>query len=93
MTRHRAAGLVTLDDLPIGGGHPQGPTRHSRETKADRASKPPLERRPGPRGWLGTGGGRASLVEAPPEWRATTVQVCGLWPWVVASGTPMVRVP
>ena len=34
-----------------------------------------------------------SLIEAPPEWRATTVQVCGLWPWVVGSGTPMVGVP
>jgi len=33
------------------------------------------------------------LVEAPDEWRGTTVQVCGLWPWVVGTGTPMVGVP
>ena len=55
--------------------------------------RPSPELRPGPRGYFGPGGGRASLVEAPPEWRATTVQVCGLWPWVVGSGTPMVGVP
>ena len=51
------------------------------------------ERRPGPRGWPGPGGGKVSLVEAPPEFRATTVQVCGLWPWIAGSGAPMVGVP
>jgi hypothetical protein len=50
-------------------------------------------RRPGSRGFAGPGGGRASLVEAPPEWRATTVQVCGLWPFAAGSGTPMTGVP
>ncbi|WP_158009681.1 ATP/GTP-binding protein [Carbonactinospora thermoautotrophica] len=50
-------------------------------------------RRPGPRGYPGRGGGRASYVEAPPEWRGTTVQVCGLWPFGVGSGTPMIGVP
>jgi hypothetical protein len=28
-----------------------------------------------------------------PEWRGTTVQVCGLWPFAVGTGTPMVGVP
>jgi hypothetical protein len=50
-------------------------------------------RRPGPRGFSGRGGGRAAFVEAPPEWRGTTVQVCGLWPFGAGSGTPMVGVP
>jgi len=49
--------------------------------------------RPGPRGFPGPGGGKASLVEAPPEWRGTTVQVCGLWPFAAGSGTPMIGVP
>lgn len=49
--------------------------------------------RPGNRGFPGVGGGRASLVEAPPEWRGTTVQVCGLWPFAAGSGTPMTGVP
>ncbi len=50
-------------------------------------------RRPGPRGWLGRGRGEDVLVEPADEFRGTTVQVCGLWPWVVGSGTPMVGVP
>lgn len=33
------------------------------------------------------------MVEAPDEYRGTTKQVCGLWPWIVGSGTPMVGVP
>ena len=47
----------------------------------------------GPRGWRGPGRGAAAYVEAPPEWRGTTVQVCGLWPFSAGSGTPMVGVP
>ncbi|MFI9311128.1 ATP/GTP-binding protein [Streptomyces triculaminicus] len=50
-------------------------------------------RKPSTRGFPGRGGGKASLVEAPPEWRGTTVQVCGLWPWAAGSGTPMRGVP
>ncbi|MGW3200117.1 ATP/GTP-binding protein [Streptomyces sp. NPDC001118] len=50
-------------------------------------------RKPGLRGFPGRGGGKASLVEAPPEWRGMTVQVCGLWPWAAGSGTPMRGVP
>jgi hypothetical protein len=49
--------------------------------------------RPGMRGFGGRGGGRASYVEAAPEWRGTTVQICGLWPFGAGSGTPMVGVP
>jgi len=46
-----------------------------------------------PRGYRGPGGGRVSYVEAPPEWRATTVQACGLFPWAVGGGTPTLGVP
>lgn len=49
--------------------------------------------RPGPRGVPGPGGGLVSYVEAPPEWRGTTVQVCGLWPFAAGSGTPMIGIP
>ncbi len=45
------------------------------------------------RGWSGAGGGRSAVVQAPPQWRATTVQVCGLWPFSTGSGTPMIGVP
>ena len=74
---------------------PRRPASEHSEAPGDGAKPqaPSRERRPGPRGWAGVGGGKVSLIEAPPEWRATTVQVCGLWPWVVGSGTPMVGVP
>jgi hypothetical protein len=48
---------------------------------------------PGMRGLPGRGGGAAHHIEPAPEWRGTTVQTCGLWPFVVGTGTPMVGVP
>jgi hypothetical protein len=45
------------------------------------------------RGWSGWGGGRVGWLEAPTEWRGTTRQVCGIWPYIVGSGTPMIGVP
>lgn len=50
-------------------------------------------RRPGLRGWAGRGGGASTYVQAADEWRGTTVQVCGLWPFAAGSGSPMVGVP
>lgn len=50
-------------------------------------------KRPGPRGWPTFGGGESTIVEMADEWRGTTVQVCGLWPFSVGTGTPMVGVP
>jgi hypothetical protein len=49
--------------------------------------------RPSMRGWLGRGRGESSYVQAADEWRGTTVQVCGLWPYSIGTGTPMVGVP
>ena len=57
------------------------------------AAKPPPRRRPGPRGWRGPGGGAMPVLQAPTEWRGTTVQTCGLWPFGAGSGTPMIGVP
>ncbi|NYJ76454.1 hypothetical protein [Allobranchiibius huperziae] len=48
---------------------------------------------PGKRGWPGKGGGAAVIVDSPPEWRGSSVQVCGLWPFSAGSGTPVVGVP
>jgi len=50
-------------------------------------------RRPGPRGWPGRGGGASVYVQAPDEWRATTNQACGLWPFAAGTGSPMIGVP
>lgn len=32
-------------------------------------------------------------MQAADEWRGTTVQVCGLWPFAAGTGSPMVGVP
>lgn len=62
--------------------------------KAAVASAPkPTVRRPGSRGWVGRGAGEAVVVSPSPEWRGTTVQVCGLWPFGVGTGAPMIGVP
>lgn len=61
-----------------------------RKTKAPKA---PAARQPAPRGWPGPGGGRSVYVQAADEWRATTVQACGLWPFSAGTGTPMIGVP
>ncbi|MBF6331813.1 hypothetical protein [Nocardia transvalensis] len=45
------------------------------------------------RGYAGAGGGRAAVVPAVPEWRATTVQVAGLWPFCVGAAAPVVGTP
>lgn len=44
-------------------------------------------------GYRGPRLGQASYVEAPPEWRGTTQQVCGLWPYGVGSGSPTIGTP
>lgn len=49
--------------------------------------------RPPMRGWLGRGRGSSSYIQPADEWRGTTVQVCGLWPFAIGTGTPMVGVP
>jgi len=77
--------------------------RNGGRGKAPKAKKPtqlketqerrPIVRRPGPRGWLGRGRGEANVIQPVDEWRGTTVQVCGLHPFSVGTGTPMVGVP
>lgn len=49
--------------------------------------------RPPTRGWLGRGRGTSTYVQQADEWRGTTVQVCGLWPFSIGTGTPMIGVP
>src|SRR3954468_14256572 len=46
-----------------------------------------------PRGYRGRGGGAAVYVQAADEWRPTSVQACGLWPFAAGTGSPMVGVP
>lgn len=72
------------------------PERKKKLTKQERkAAKSAGQafRRPSPRGWLGRGRGESVVVQPAPEWRGTTVQVCGLWPYAVGSGSPISGVP
>lgn len=50
-------------------------------------------RRPSAYGWTGRGGGKVAVVEPAPEYRGTSVQVCGLWPFAAGSGMPTVGTP
>ncbi|MFF3571187.1 hypothetical protein [Nocardia jiangxiensis] len=45
------------------------------------------------RGYLGAGGGRMNVIGRPVEYRATTAQVAGLWPWSVGAGAPLIGTP
>jgi len=49
--------------------------------------------RPGRLGYPGPAGGRMSWVQAPIEYRGTSVQVCGLWPFGTGSATPNIGAP
>lgn len=61
--------------------------------KTSREKRAVAPRRPPMRGWIGRGRGQSTYVQAPDEWRATTVQACGLWPFAIRAGTPMIGVP
>lgn len=50
-------------------------------------------RRPTRYGWSTRAGGKVAVVEPVPEYRGTTVQVCGLWPFAAGSGMPTVGTP
>jgi len=68
-------------------------TKHQRTPASATKLAPAVARRPGLRGWRGRGQGEAVYVTAADEWRGTSVQVCGLWPFVGGSGTPILGVP
>jgi hypothetical protein len=48
-------------------------------------------RGPGRRGWSGNGEDR--VMVAPDRFRASTNHVCGMWPFAVGSGAPLIGVP
>lgn len=58
--------------------------------KSTRAPKPVV---PPAWGWRERHGGRAAHVQIAPEYQATTVQACGLFPFVAGSGAPATGVP
>ncbi|WP_181063665.1 hypothetical protein [Nocardia nova] len=44
-------------------------------------------------GYGGRDGGRMPAIARPAEWRATTAQIAGLWPWSVGAGAPLIGTP
>lgn len=66
---------------------PHGGAKTKASTAGPRIMRPPA------RGWFGRGGGQAVNVVPADEFRGTTVQVCGLYPFSVGTGTPMIGVP
>ncbi|NYI72730.1 hypothetical protein GGQ54_003344 [Naumannella cuiyingiana] len=63
--------------------------------KSPKKVSPPRGRAvmPGRFGWPGRGGGGGFQLEVAPEWRGTSKQVCGLWPFAAGSAAPLVGVP
>ncbi len=68
-------------------------TAEPEASRRPRRRAPAAAGQPGPRGWPGRGRGRSTFVQAADEWRGTTTQVCGLWPFAAGTGSPMVGVP
>lgn len=66
---------------------------HGGAPKGKGSAAAPRIMRPPARGWFGRGGGQAVNVVPADEFRGTTVQVCGLYPFSVGTGTPMIGVP
>jgi hypothetical protein len=66
---------------------PAGRPRRRPDEKTARAAVPTG------RGWGGRGGGSSVVLQPADEWRGTSVQVCGLWPFSTGTGTPMIGVP
>ncbi|WIB72607.1 ATP-binding protein [Curtobacterium sp. MCBD17_026] len=62
-----------------------------RQTAAE--GRATASKRPGRRGWAGKGVGRVNYVQPNPEYQGTTVQVCGLWPFIAGSGSPVIGAP
>ena len=71
-------------------------THHNKKTSwlvRLREKREASRRDAGARGYAGPGAGRAVGVEPSVEVMGTSVQVCGFWPFVTGSATPVVGVP
>ena len=89
---YRHASVRHLPDRTLGPAPPleegQRPMRPVSTRAAER--RDPL---PPAWGWRLPQGGRAAHVTAGPEYQGTTMQLCGLYPFVAGSGTPTAGTP
>ncbi len=74
--------LSARSDRPPSGG-----------SRSARSARPPGEPLAPAWGWRFADAGRAAQVEAGPEYQGTTTQLCGLFPFVAGSGTPLAGTP
>ena len=93
-TKKRAT--LTLDDAAEQDAARRGvstkPTRKQRAA-AKREAKAAAPQRAQRRGFMGAGRGESAMLNAPREWRGTSMQVCGLFPWINGSATPFAGAP
>jgi hypothetical protein len=91
-----------LDTLPVEAGEDawaawEGrtqPRASRRERRAQaRAEREALGPQPGPRGWRGPGQGEDLVLPAISEFRGPSSQLCGVWPFVVGAGAPIIGAP
>ncbi len=69
------------------------PGQQRSQRRLIRPAEPSARAVPPAWGWKIPYGGRAAHVSAAPEYQATTAQVCGLYPYVAGSGTPVAGTP
>jgi hypothetical protein len=91
-----------LDTLPVEAGEDAwaawegraqvGLSRRERRALA-RAEREALGPQPGPRGWRGPGQGEDLVLPAISEFRGPSSQLCGVWPFVVGAGAPIIGAP
>ncbi|MDV6296499.1 ATP-binding protein [Rhodococcus aetherivorans] len=70
--------------------------RRARVEQLTRTSSDPFDRQVADldaRGFDGPGGGRMSTVMPPVEYRGTSVQVAGIYPWIVGAKAPLLGTP
>jgi len=83
-------------DLPAGAGPQAAPvTRRQPAARSGPAACDPVGGIPLPPawGWKLPQAGRAAHVDASPEVQATTVQACGLYPFIAGAGAPLAGTP
>lgn len=76
---------------------PEAPRRAGLFSSLKSLFAPPADAQSGAygrvRGYAIPGGGASHLFESPREWRGSTRQVCGLWPFAAGSSTPFSGAP
>lgn len=85
--RPTATRLSSIEDTPGDEVASPGWRARSQGRRQDARASVPA------RGWAGTGGGAWPRLQLPPRFRATTSQVCGMWPLAAGAGAPLVGVP